>query len=211
MDYDLTVRLCVVGDFGTGKTALLRKLQNPSTKLETQKLTPTIGIDFVSTIIEIDGKKIKLCIWDTAGQEAFMAISRTFYRNVAGFVYVFSLSDYKTLKQLDKWDNEINKYCENPYSQKIVVGNKSDLYQNIPDVDCYNKALQIGGEFIKTNAHNDVSNIFSTLVLNILENYDKNNVSIFTSNKYGITPKKYMEIDNSVNFDDEPNTCCVIS
>ena len=213
MDYDITVRLCVIGDFGTGKTALLRKLINPHLNLNEMPLSATLGVDFVSTIIEFDGKKVKLCIWDTAGQEAFRSISKTFYRNVAGFIYVFSLNDQHSLNQLDNWDLDIRSSCNNPYFKKIIIGTKSDLRQTINDVDCYNKALNLGGEFIKINANQSVEHIFTTIVSNILDDFDKRGSSIYFSNDYGVKPKNYMEIEGVVDVNDEQSdsTCCVIS
>jgi Ras-related protein Rab-8A len=64
-NYDYLAKLLIIGDSGVGKTnILLRFCEN---NFMTTHLT-TIGIDFKIKTIDVDGKKIRLQIWDTAGQ-----------------------------------------------------------------------------------------------------------------------------------------------
>lgn len=51
----------------------------------------TIGINYVYKIIAIDGVKIKLQIWDTAGQDKYKTITQNYYRNSQGVLIVFSI------------------------------------------------------------------------------------------------------------------------
>ena len=44
----------------------------------------TIGVEFGARMVSIDGKQIKLQVWDTAGQESFRSITRSYYRGAAG-------------------------------------------------------------------------------------------------------------------------------
>jgi len=214
MDYDLTISLCIIGDFGTGKTALLRKLKNPELGLDDMPLVATLGVDFISTFVTIGNRRIKLCIWDTAGQEAFRSITRTFYRNIAGFIYVFSMNDQKTLDRLDGWDRDICTTCNSPFFKKIIIGTKSDLPQKINDLDCYNKARSLGGDFIKTSITENVEHIFYKLVNDILATIKNNDYSLYISNDYGIKPRNYMEISKNVDIDEDNinnnKNCCTI-
>jgi small GTP-binding protein len=62
--YDWIAKVIIIGDSNVGKTSILRAFLNkeiPKTHL------PTIGIDFSLKTINVDDKKIKLQIWDTAG------------------------------------------------------------------------------------------------------------------------------------------------
>lgn len=53
----------------------------------------TIGVEFGARMVSIEGKQIKLQIWDTAGQESFRSITRSYYRGAAGEnCEVYSLS-----------------------------------------------------------------------------------------------------------------------
>lgn len=40
----------------------------------------TIGVDFTMKTLVIEGKRVKLQIWDTGGQERFRTITQSYYR-----------------------------------------------------------------------------------------------------------------------------------
>ncbi len=44
-----------------------------------ESFTPTIGIDFKIKTLRIRDKTVKLQLWDTAGQEKFFNITRSYY------------------------------------------------------------------------------------------------------------------------------------
>lgn len=52
----------------------------------------TIGINYVFKVVTVDGARIKLQIWDTAGQEKYKTITQTYYRNSEGVLVVFSVN-----------------------------------------------------------------------------------------------------------------------
>jgi len=52
----------------------------------------TIGVEFGARMIKIDDKAIKLQIWDTAGQESFRSITRSYYRGAAGALLVYDIT-----------------------------------------------------------------------------------------------------------------------
>lgn len=56
----------------------------------------TIGINYVYKIIEVDGTKIKLQIWDTAGQDKYKTITKNYYRNSQGVLIVYGLDSRDT-------------------------------------------------------------------------------------------------------------------
>ena len=49
----------------------------------------SIGVDFKVRNIEIDKKRIKLQIWDTAGMERFRTITTSYYKGAHAFLMVF--------------------------------------------------------------------------------------------------------------------------
>lgn len=51
----------------------------------------TIGINYIYKIINVDGAKIKLQIWDTAGQDKYKTITKNYYRNSQGVIIVFGI------------------------------------------------------------------------------------------------------------------------
>lgn len=67
-EYDYLFKLVLIGDSGVGKSNLLSRFTRNQFNLESKS---TIGVEFATKSLEIDGKVIKAQIWDTAGQERF--------------------------------------------------------------------------------------------------------------------------------------------
>jgi small GTP-binding protein len=69
----------------------------------------TIGIDFGTKIEEVAGNMVKCCIWDTAGQECFRSISRSYYRNADGILIVYDITDRETFDDVENWIKEVKE------------------------------------------------------------------------------------------------------
>jgi len=122
-DHNTLFKYIVVGDSAVGKSCLL--FQFVDKKFQDQHEL-TIGVEFGSRAINIDSTNIKLQIWDTAGQEKFRSITRSYYRGAAGALLVYDITRRETFEHLSSWLEDCIKYS----SQAIVVmliGNKSDL------------------------------------------------------------------------------------
>lgn len=77
-------------------------------------------------MVNIDNKQIKLQIWDTAGQESFRSITRSYYRGAAGALLVYDITRRDTFKHLSVWLEEARQHSQ---SNMIImlIGNKNDL------------------------------------------------------------------------------------
>ena len=75
--YDYQFRVILIGDPTVGKSALLRQFTDGKF---TEMTDPTVGVDFSAKMMQIEGKQIKLQLWDTAGHERFRSITRSYYR-----------------------------------------------------------------------------------------------------------------------------------
>jgi small GTP-binding protein len=89
----------------------------------------TIGVEFDSTLIEVDGESVKLQIWDTAGQERFRSIAKAYFRNAVGVILVFDIAERKTFDDVNMWLNDVHSLCD-PTAVVLLVGNKADLAPN---------------------------------------------------------------------------------
>ena len=93
------ISLVVVGDTGVGKSCLL--LQFVDNRFSAVH-DLTIGVDFGAKPIEIGGSEVKLQIWDTAGQESFRSIARSYYRDAAGALLVYDITRKESFDHLNR-------------------------------------------------------------------------------------------------------------
>lgn len=89
--------------------------------------TLTIGVDFKTKKLEVDGNTVKLAIWDTAGQERFRTLTPSYYRDAQGAILVYDVSNHSTFSKLETWLNELDIYSTKNNIIKMVVGNKIDV------------------------------------------------------------------------------------
>lgn len=72
---------------------------------------------------------MKLSLWDTAGQETYKSVTRSYFRGASGALLVFDISRRPTFTHVVDWLNDLRQIAE-PDIVVVLVGNKSDLAQN---------------------------------------------------------------------------------
>ena len=85
----------------------------------------TTNCSYFQKDLEFDGEKYTFCLWDTAGQEKFNALTNIYYRDAKGAILVYDVSIKETFKKVEKWHNELNIF--NKDTVIAVAGNKIDL------------------------------------------------------------------------------------
>ena len=162
-------KIIILGDFGVGKSSLIyRYLKN---KFKSNIEEESKNLENNTKIIQMDENlKIKLNIWDIAGQERNGTIFKQYYIDIFGALIVFDLTNKISFNNAKKWIEELKEnspkdivYC--------FVGNKSDLvddrmvsYEEIKDFvkdDLYYEVSSKNG--------NNVSLAFEQLVYKIIE------------------------------------------
>ncbi|KAL1116685.1 hypothetical protein AAG570_005157, partial [Ranatra chinensis] len=88
--------------------------------------TLTIGVDFKTKKLTIDGNTVRLAIWDTAGQERFRTLTPSYYRDAQGAILVYDVSNAQSFNKLENWLSELETYSTKSNVVKMVVGNKTD-------------------------------------------------------------------------------------
>ena len=172
MDEDYAFKIIMVGNTGTGKTSILYNFINE--KVNNNFTSPTIGIDFGTKKIYMENKTIKLNIWDTAGLEKYSSITRSYFRNIAGAIIVFDLTNFTSFLNIFNWVSEIKSNCLNKDVQYLLVGNKSDKENRIAvsDKEIQDVAYKLNIDFVRASAikcHN-INYIFEKISLKILNN-----------------------------------------
>ena len=122
---EICLKILIIGDSFVGKTSLLLKYcdgQFPETHMA------TIGVEFKDKTIKLNGREIKLQIWDTSGQERFRSITQNFYRNADGIIFVFDVTKTETFNHIKDW--LLDAQVEDSDIKRILVGNKTDLAEN---------------------------------------------------------------------------------
>lgn len=71
---------------------------------------------------------MKLSLWDTAGQETYKSVTRSYFRGASGALLVFDISRRPTFTHVTDWLNDLRQIAE-PDIVVVLVGNKSDLAQ----------------------------------------------------------------------------------
>lgn len=87
--YDYLFKVVLIGDSGVGKSNLLSRFTRNEFCSESKS---TIGVEFATRSLEVDGKAVKAQIWDTAGQERYRAITSAYYRGAVGALLVYDVT-----------------------------------------------------------------------------------------------------------------------
>jgi small GTP-binding protein len=164
---DFFFKVVIIGDAGVGKTALLSQVVDSQFDLS---YTSTIGVDFKSTCLDVNGKCVKLNMWDAAGQERFRTLTSSYYRNAHGIVIVYSVNHRPSFHSIQTWWEEIQHYAgENTVI--MLVGNKNDLSREVTVKEGQALAEYIGCEFAETSAkdHTRSMQVFQKLAESILK------------------------------------------
>ncbi|RNF02731.1 Rab family, other [Trypanosoma rangeli] len=113
----------IIGDSGVGKSCLL--LQFTDKRFEPLH-DLTIGVEFGARVVMIEQKNVKLQIWDTAGQESFRSITRSYYRGACGALLVYDVTRRETFTHLQTWLEDARANANNAIVI-MLIGNKCDL------------------------------------------------------------------------------------
>ena len=141
INYDYLLKYIIIGDAAVGKSNLLLRFAQNDFKAEYQL---TIGVEFGAKNIDINNKKFRLQIWDTAGQENYRSITRAYYKNSVCAILVYDISNRESFEHISNWIEDC--LAQSPKTVfMVLVGNKSDLNEN------RKVSFQEGQEMAKNN------------------------------------------------------------
>ncbi|VDM56962.1 unnamed protein product [Angiostrongylus costaricensis] len=121
--FDYLFKIVLIGDMGVGKTCVVQRFRN-GTYVDRQGTT--IGVDFTMKTLVIEGKRVKLQIWDTGGQERFRTITQSYYRSANGIVLCYDITCKQSFDNLQRWIDDVSKFAA-PNVVKLLVATKCDL------------------------------------------------------------------------------------
>ena len=113
--YSRLYKVIVIGEIGSGKSALIRRYVHDYFSAEPGINKSTIGVDFSLKILQYsENLEVRLQLWDIAGQERFSSMTRAYYRGTMGALLVFdhtNANSYEAIKRYSLYaiDHEIMK------------------------------------------------------------------------------------------------------
>ncbi len=163
-------KVVLIGAGAVGKTSLVKRFVDDTFS---SSYNVTIGVDFLSKDVNIEGKEVILTIWDIGGQDRFKFMRTRFFDGASGALLIFDLTRAETYKEIQKWLSEFRTYAgENvPF---ILIGNKVDLIEDIGEVversEARSFAENEGSIYIDTSAKtgenvNDAFNRLTKLMI----------------------------------------------
>lgn len=121
----LNTKVVLTGSYGVGKTSLFNQFLNKKFK---DHYRTTIGVEVDKKVIEINGHKVSILLWDIAGEQNQEKIPRSYFLGTSTILFVLDLtrpSTYNNLKENLKYLKAIN-----PTVQFKIVANKKDLLKD---------------------------------------------------------------------------------
>ena len=206
-NYNYIIKFIIIGDAAVGKSNLLVRYTSGQFKEEYQL---TIGVEFGSNNVIIGDNTYRIQIWDTAGQENFRSITRSYYKNTACAIIVYEISNKKSFENISSWIEE----CKNTAPKSILmvlVGNKCDLdNREVTEEEGREFAEKNGMLFFETSAKTgkNVEELFKESV-KVIDQKIKENYYDLENDSCGI--KKGNEEINVVletNLEKDKKTCC---
>ncbi|RZC54030.1 hypothetical protein C5167_012883 [Papaver somniferum] len=208
-EYDYLFKIVLIGDSGVGKSNLLSRFTRNEFCLESKS---TIGVEFATRTLQVEGKTIKAQIWDTAGQERYRAITSAYYRGALGALLVYDVTKPTTFENVTRWLKELRDHADSNIVI-MLIGNKTDLkhLRAVATEDAQSFAEKEGLSFIKTSALEaiNVEKAFQTILGEIYRIISKKSLASEESAPSSI--KEGQTIDVSGSDSNSKKSCCSTS
>ncbi|TYH94536.1 hypothetical protein ES332_A12G048100v1 [Gossypium tomentosum] len=176
-EYDYLFKVVLIGDSGVGKSNLLSRFTRNEFCLESKS---TIGVEFATRTLQVEGRTVKAQIWDTAGQERYRAITSAYYRGALGALLVYDVTKPTTFENVSRWLKELRDHVDSNIVI-MMIGNKTDLkhLRAVATEDGQSYAEKEGLSFIETSALEaiNVEKAFQTILSEIYRKISKKSLS----------------------------------
>ncbi|XP_046887900.1 ras-related protein Rab-25-like isoform X2 [Hypomesus transpacificus] len=148
--YNFVFKVVLIGESGVGKSNLLSRFAKNEFNHDSRT---TIGVEFSTRTVQLNGLTIKAQIWDTAGLERYRAITSAYYRGAVGALLVYDVTKHLTYETAERWLKELYDHAD-PHIVVMLVGNKSDLAseRSVPTEEAKDFAEKKGLLFLETSA-----------------------------------------------------------
>ncbi|XP_019734188.1 ras-related protein Rab-25b [Hippocampus comes] len=175
--YNFVFKVVLIGESSVGKSNLLSRFTKNEFSHDSRT---TIGVEFSTRTVQLNGFTIKAQIWDTAGLERYRAITSAYYRGAVGALLVYDITKHLTYESVERWLKELFEHAD-PHIVVMLVGNKSDLEseRSVPMEEAKDFAEKRGLLFLETSAlsSTNVEAAFNTVLTEIHKKVSSKEVS----------------------------------
>lgn len=198
--YDQLFKLVLIGDYDVGKQELVKRFVDGYFQ---GKYVTNVAVDLRVKTIEVDGKRIKLQLWDTVGNERFRSLTSAYFRGAHGVLLVYDVGNAKSFSSVSEWHRQVEQFGS-PDVNKIMVANRCHQEaREVSEVSGEEKARELGYKFFEVSplTGQNVSEVFLTIASDI-----KHRLSTSPPRKFGdsISLKHY-----NPNSERREGRCCV--
>ena len=118
-------KICLLGSFGVGKTSLVSRFVHSTFS---EKYLSTVGVKIDRKDVSIDGKDVRLMVWDIHGQDEFQEVRKSYLRGMAGFLLIVDGTRPETLSVA----MELHKLATDAVGNVpfVILLNKRDLEEH---------------------------------------------------------------------------------
>ncbi|XP_077577256.1 ras-related protein Rab-25b [Stigmatopora nigra] len=188
--YNFVFKVVLIGESGVGKSNLLSRFTKNEFNHDSRT---TIGVEFSTRTVQLDGFAVKAQIWDTAGLERYRAITSAYYRGAVGALLVYDITKHLTYESVERWLKELFDHAD-PHIVVMLVGNKSDLDSEraVPSEEAKDFADKNGLYFLETSAlsSTNVEAAFNTVLAEIHKKVNSKEVLRGSISAVTLTPPK---------------------
>ncbi|MFX0020829.1 MAG: Rab family GTPase [Candidatus Hermodarchaeota archaeon] len=164
-------KIVVCGDPSVGKTSTILRFTDDAFA---RTYIPTLGVNISEKNVEINKIKVKLILWDIAGQIKFEAMRRHFYKGAEAVIFIFDLTNRKSFESIPNWYKDVERNIIHIEDEIIgfILGNKEDLsdQRTINFDESSLMAQKLNLEYVETSAltGKNVEEIFFKLTKTLL-------------------------------------------
>ncbi|MFX1420394.1 MAG: Rab family GTPase [Promethearchaeota archaeon] len=146
-------KITLFGPGGVGKTSLLLRYIKDYFSDDLKK---TIGSNFLIKDVQIDGKNVRLLLWDIGGQPQFHKLRTIYFKGSNAALGVFDVSSSQTLLKIPGWVSSIKKTVKKSIPM-LLLGNKIDLEREVDQEEAMDLAKRLNCEYLETSAKTGVN------------------------------------------------------
>ena len=150
-----TMRVITLGESGVGKTSIIRRYIH---NIFDENNLSTIGLNFSFKEVKLkNGKSINIKLIDTAGQEKYKALAKSYFKNADAVLFVFAINDKHSFDNIKNW---INLFKDNHNGKEgipmYLIGNKSDQEREVQKDEIDKFIIENKYKYFETSAKENI-------------------------------------------------------